>query len=81
MRAIFTSSALGMTQPMITSSNASGSKGWRNNKDRPTATAKFAAGNGPGGPFDLRKGVRNPSTTKTARRPLDFATEAMMLSP
>ena len=56
------SSAIGLTQPMITSSKDSAPKGWRSSSGRPQATARSTGVNGPGRPRALMNGVREPST-------------------
>jgi len=61
MRAGFISSAITLTQPRMTSSNASGGNGWRSSSGRPQATARSTGENGPGRPRARRNGVRLPS--------------------
>jgi hypothetical protein len=61
MRAGFISSAMTLTQPRMTWSNASGGNGWRSSRGRPHWTARSTGVNGPGLPRALRKGVRLPS--------------------
>ena len=69
-RAIFASSAVGIIQPRMTSSNSAGSNDCLASNCRPELTAKSEAVKGPGMPRALRNGVRLPSTIKTAL--LDF---------
>jgi hypothetical protein len=61
MRAGLASSAMTLTQPRMTASNASGANGWRSSSGRPHATARSTGVNGPGRPRARRKGVRLPS--------------------
>ena len=63
-RPMLASSADGIAAPMITSSNALASNGWRRSSARPAFTARSLAVKGPGpSGLALRKGVRAPSTT------------------
>jgi hypothetical protein len=62
MRAGFISSAMTLTQPRMTSSNASGGNGWRKSSGRPHSTARSTGENGPGRPRARMNGVRLPST-------------------
>ncbi len=71
-RAILASSALGIIQPIITSSKSSGEKGCLDNNSLPTFTAKSDAENFPGFPFAFKNGVRAPSTIYTSRLMLFF---------
>ncbi len=62
-RPMFTSSTEGAAQPRMTSSSSAGSNFCRMRSARPACVARSAAENGPGRFFDLRNGVRAPSTT------------------
>jgi hypothetical protein len=62
-RPMFTSSTDGAAQPRMTSSSSSGAKGWRARSALPACVARSAAEKGPGRFFDLRNGVRAPSST------------------
>ena len=55
--------AEGIAAPTITSSNASGSNGWRIRSGRPAFTARSDPVKGPRPVLALRNGVRAPSTT------------------
>jgi len=61
-RPMLTSSGEGEAQPRMTSDRSVGAKGWRSSSARPACTARSEAAKGPGVFFDLRKGVRAPST-------------------
>ena len=66
-RPMFASSAVGATQPRITSSRSVAANGCRFNSGSPAATARSTARKGPGFPVALRNGVRAPSMIYTGR--------------
>ena len=61
IRAMLASSAVGATQPRITSSRSPGSNCWRASSGRPASTARSTARNFPGWPAAFKNGVLLPS--------------------
>ncbi len=61
-RPMLTSSTDGAAQPRITSSSSVGANFCRIKSERPACVARSLAANGPGRFFDLRNGLRAPST-------------------